>query len=145
MTNNWKPATAGILTILCGSGAIIISLSLLLVAALMPENSAGEELILNAASLIAPGISITIYVAYYIVYYFIGDTVQYFYQIVSVPFALLGILAITGGIFAIQRRRWGWAIAGSIGALLCNFIPGLIAVVLTAISKKEFNKSGGNS
>jgi uncharacterized protein involved in cysteine biosynthesis len=139
MSNTWKPVTAGVLDILCGCGAVIIFLALSTLTVLVQAEAAtGSELILTMASMIAPGISVAVYIAYYIAYYFIGDASQYFYSIVSAPFALLGILAVIGGILAIQRKQWGWSIAGSVAALLCNFIPGVIAVILTAMSKSEF-------
>jgi hypothetical protein len=139
VTETWKPVAAGILDILCGSAAIIVFLALLVLTLFIPaESAAGGDPILAAASLIAPGISVAVYVAYYIAYYFVGDATQYFYPVVSAPFAILGILAIAGGIFSIQRKRWGWSVAGTIAALVCNFVPGVIAVILTAISKTEF-------
>ena len=48
------------------------------------------------------------------------------------------VLAIIGGIFSLQRKRWGWALAGSIIAILPFSILGLAAVILVALSKDEF-------
>jgi len=139
MSDSWKPVIAGILNILCGIGAVIIFLALLLFTALMPlDPAAGGEAIINLALMIAPGISVATYVAYYIAYYFIGCSPDYFYPIVAAPFAILGVLAVTGGIFGIQRKHWKLLLAGSISALLCNFVPGTVSVILTAISKAEF-------
>ena len=53
---------------------------------------------------------------------------------------VLGIVSLVGGIFAIQRRIWGMALAGAICAL---FPPpvialGILAIVFVAMGKGEF-------
>jgi len=52
---------------------------------------------------------------------------------------VLGVLtAIVGGFYTLRRKIWGLALVGSIGALLCSPYFGIPAIVLTALSKKEF-------
>ncbi|MFC1970546.1 hypothetical protein ACFLV0_01220 [Chloroflexota bacterium] len=51
---------------------------------------------------------------------------------------IVGALALIGGIFAVQRKQWGWALAGSIAAIFSLIILGIPAVILVAISKNEF-------
>lgn len=52
---------------------------------------------------------------------------------------MLGVLAaIVGGFYTLRRKVWGLALVGSIGALLCSPYFGIPAIVLTALSKKEF-------
>lgn len=51
---------------------------------------------------------------------------------------ILGIIAILGGVFAIQRKSFGIAVLGGIFGLLGWFIPGLIGLILVAISRDEF-------
>ena len=46
--------------------------------------------------------------------------------------------AVVGGVFALQRKKWGWALAGSICALVPLFVLGVASVVLTAVSRDEF-------
>ena len=58
--------------------------------------------------------------------------------LVTVPLIAIVVLAIIGGIFCLQRKRWGWALAGSIIAILPFSILGIVAVILVAISKDEF-------
>ena len=58
--------------------------------------------------------------------------------IVLVPLIAIVVLAIIGGIFCLQRKRWGWALAGSILSILPFSILGLVAVILVALSKDEF-------
>jgi hypothetical protein len=60
------------------------------------------------------------------------------YGVAGVFCIIVGALGIIGGIFAIQRKRWGWALAGAIVGCL-SFLPlGVGAVVLIAMGKAEF-------
>jgi hypothetical protein len=60
---------------------------------------------------------------------------------VSVVYFILHAVALAGGILALQRRMWGFALAGAI----CSFFSGwgwflgVAAIVLIAISKPEFD------
>ena len=58
------------------------------------------------------------------------------------PLAILcflsGIIAIAGGIAAFNRRRWGFAMAGSIAAVFGFFPVGIAAVVFTILAEPEF-------
>jgi len=58
--------------------------------------------------------------------------------ILTVLSFVLGIFALVGGICAVQRKRWGWALTGSICALVPTFVLGLAAIILTALSRDEF-------
>jgi hypothetical protein len=51
--------------------------------------------------------------------------------------AALGILAIVGGISALQRRRWGLALAGAIAAMLPLFPLGIASVILIGLAKSN--------
>jgi len=55
-----------------------------------------------------------------------------------IPLVILVALAIVGGIYAIQRRRFGLALTGAIAALLPFSFLGLASIILLAISKEEF-------
>ena len=57
---------------------------------------------------------------------------------ITLPLLVLGALALVGGVFALQRRRWGWALAGSIAAFFPFGLLGLLATIFTAMSKEEF-------
>lgn len=63
---------------------------------------------------------------------------QYTFLSISILLNIAGILAIAGGIYALRRKKWGLALAGSIAALSPMLLPGIAAIVLTARSKKEF-------
>jgi len=57
---------------------------------------------------------------------------------IGIPLFLCGVTSIIGGIFAVQRKIWGLALAGSIAAFFPVWIFGLMATIFTAISKDEF-------
>ena len=60
--------------------------------------------------------------------------------IIGSPIIVLGIIAVVGGIYAIRKRAWGLALAGSICALLIPppFILGILAIVFITMGKDEF-------
>ena len=74
---------------------------------------------------------------YYEWYYDIGIALGVLI-ILTVLSLAVGILALLGGIYAVQRKKWGLALAGSIFAIFPSFILGLAAIILTALSKNEF-------
>ena len=56
----------------------------------------------------------------------------------AAPTLIIGILALVGGVYALQRKMWGWALAGSIAAILACLPLGIAATVLLTQSKYEF-------
>lgn len=108
MQKTWMPMVAGILDIIAGSFGLILAFIFVLLGGVMR---------------------------------FIPQVPPYLFPIftaLSLPFAIVGILAIVGGIYALKRKIWGLALAGSIAAFFPSWILGLTAIVLTALSKNEF-------
>ena len=59
----------------------------------------------------------------------------------AVPIAF-GIVAIIGGIFALRRRIWGLALAGTILALpliIPGTVMGILSLIFLVRSRKEFS------
>jgi len=56
----------------------------------------------------------------------------------SLPLLAAVVLAILGGIFAFKRKAWGWVLAGSIAAIFLSWPLAIAAIVLTVMSKAEF-------
>ena len=56
-----------------------------------------------------------------------------------VPVLAILALEIAGGILSLQRKKWGWALAGSIVAILPFSFLGIAATILVALSKNEFD------
>jgi len=110
MTDNktWMPMVAGILDIIAGGWGLILAFAVVFIGAVTR---------------------------------FIPDVPPYLFPIftaLSLPFAIVGTLAIVGGIFALRRKIWGLALAGSIAAFFPCWILGLPAIVFVALAKKEF-------
>jgi hypothetical protein len=57
---------------------------------------------------------------------------------IGVLLIIFAIIAIVGGVFALMKRTWGLALAGSIFALFCAWIFGIPAIVFTVMGKGEF-------
>jgi len=109
---NWMPLTAGILEIICGVWAIIVSFALVLVGTIFRTLS-----VPNVPAFVGPLIGV-----------------------MSIPFALFGILAIVGGIFALRKKIWGLALAGAIISIFSPYmiLLAIAAIVFVALSREEF-------
>jgi len=59
--------------------------------------------------------------------------------ICGVVWIVLGIVAILGGIFSIQRKHFGLAILGAILGLGGYFIFALIGIILIAVGREDFD------
>ena len=57
---------------------------------------------------------------------------------VLVFYTVAAVFPIIGGIYALQRRHWGWALAGSIITIFRMFILGVLATIFVAMAKDEF-------
>jgi len=60
--------------------------------------------------------------------------------LISSILLIIGILSVFGGICASRRRNWGWALTGSICALIVEFPLGIVSTILLALSKDDFEK-----
>jgi hypothetical protein len=61
-----------------------------------------------------------------------------FYGVWGVLMLVAAVLSLVGGLQALKRRSWAWALAGSIGAVVGFFPVGIAAIILVAQSKDEF-------
>ena len=58
---------------------------------------------------------------------------------ISIPLFIMSMVAIIGGIYAVQRKVWGLALAGAICAIVLPVqLLGILSVIFIAVSKKEF-------
>jgi len=108
MEKTWMPTVAGILDIIAGSLGLIVACGIAIIGSLMG---------------IVPDFR---------------EFLPVYLLILVVPLVLVKILAIIGGIYTLRRKNWGLALAASIAAFLPFSPLGLAAIVLTALSKKEF-------
>ena len=59
---------------------------------------------------------------------------------IAVVFAVKAIMAIVGGICALQRKNWVMAIVGAIAACVPLSLLGIVALILTALSRDQFRQ-----
>jgi uncharacterized BrkB/YihY/UPF0761 family membrane protein len=57
---------------------------------------------------------------------------------ILVPAIIIIALELAGGILSLQRKRWGWALAGAIVSILPFSFLGIAATILVALSRNEF-------
>ena len=57
---------------------------------------------------------------------------------IGAPLIILGIVAIVGGVYALRRRLWGLALAGSICTLVGPWLLGILAIIFVILGKGEF-------
>jgi MFS family permease len=117
----WKPTTAGILSIVAGAlnglMAIGIIVAIIFVGSLSPmimDYIPPED---------AP---------------FIMPLVVPMLIVILVFSVAATVFPIIGGVYALRRRGWEWALAGSIIAIFRTFILGLLATIFVAMAKDEF-------
>ena len=115
MEKTWMPTVAGILDIVAGAlsfvGIIFALFGILMLGSvgdMYQSMGIPETLILTIAAIFA------------------------------IFAVIVDILAIIGGLYALQRRNWGMALTGSIAAVFASWPLGIAAIVLTVLSKKEF-------
>jgi hypothetical protein len=59
--------------------------------------------------------------------------------IIGIPFVILGIVALVGGICSLQRKNWGIGLAGAICAVFPGSgLLGILSIIFVSLSKKEF-------
>ncbi len=116
----WKSTTAGILEIIDGSFSALISVTMIIGAAVIGSGAAW--LGLNASDFDGMALSVV-------------ATILLVVALVVLAFAVLEIL---GGISAVQRKRWGLALAGGIASAIPFNLIGIFAIILLALSKDEF-------
>jgi hypothetical protein len=110
MEKTWKPTTAGILSIIAGALGLI-----------------GGIIVLVLGGTIA-GVGLSAAVPRWIM----------IFGAIAIPIIILGIVAIVGGIYALKRRIWGLALAGSICSLICVWFLGIPAIIFAIMGKDEF-------
>ena len=118
----WKPIVAGILNIVGGALRILGSIGVIIgIMFFLPvSTTVGPGPVPEFGRWLIPGVMETI-------------------LLIAIVFLLIvGILPIIGGIYALQRRKWGLALAGSIVAIFGSSMMGILATIFTALSKDEF-------
>ncbi len=122
MERTWKPTAAGILSIIAGIVGAITGLAVVVIIFLAGTSL---EFLLKIAS--EPNQEI--------------PAVVWFEAGILIVILVIAVLAIVGGVYALRRRIWGLALAGSICALVPFVIPGILAIIFVSQSKSEFEST----
>ena len=116
----WKPVTAGILNIISGAISALCAIFFIIAIAFIDtwwflvDMVPPEDL-----PFIAPFVSAVLIIL----------------LVLSIIHA---VFPIVGGVFALQRRRWGWALGGSIIAIVGVFPLGVLSTIFVAMARDEF-------
>jgi len=117
MDKSWWPTIAGILNIVTGSLGIINGLLVMAGIAVFSAIGAGCGALVEFVPF-GPILLLAI----------------------VIPFVLLNIVSIVGGVCALNKKRWRLALAGSITTFFVNWVFGAAAVVFIGLSRSEFDR-----
>ena len=116
----WKPTTAGILNII--SGALSVQGVIGLVFAIVVGDIRKDILTICPPEYLP---SVTPLIPTILI-------------ILLLLFIIQTVFPIIGGVFALQRMKWGWALAGSIIAIVAMFPLGVASTIFVVMAKGEF-------
>ena len=120
METTWKPIVAGILNIIVGIFNLLGILVIIVVLVAIGSGILALSSIMNLVPIWLSGIA------------------QGLLLIIAIILAIFSAIPLVGGIYAVQRKNWGLALAGSIVAILSSMPLGIASTVLVALSKNEF-------
>jgi phage-related protein len=115
----WKPVMAGILDIVGGAIGMVGGLLLVVLSSLFQVIR--ETLRMDPAVIQSIEQAISSLIALPVVYTFIG------------------IVSIIGGVYALQRRIWPFALAGAISSCIAFPFFGIPSIIITALARDEFS------
>ena len=120
MEKTWKPISAGILNIISGAfGALSVIALIIVIVAIDTWKFLVTVTPLEDLPFVAS----------------IINAVLITLLVLSIMHT---VFPVVGGVFAIKRRKWGWALTGSIIAILVAFPLGVASTIFVAMSKDEF-------
>ncbi len=120
----WKPIVAGILNIIAGVLSLLGALGVIIGIIVFIYVGSAPFLAYMWGDLADLGIGL--------------NSLIIILVIAAIFSAILGILPLIGGIYALQRKKWGLALAGSIVAIFGSSIMGILATIFIAMAKDEF-------
>ena len=120
----WKPTVAGILNIIAGVLSLLGAIGVIIGVIVFVSVGSAPFLAYMWGDLgdlgIGPNFLIIILV------------------IAAIFSAVLGVFPLIGGIYALQRKKWGLVLAGSIIAIFGSTPLGIASTIFIALSKDEF-------
>ena len=94
--------------------------------------TAGILIIVSAAIKLLTALGVIIGLAFYTTtssHFSVGISETGILLAIMIPFLVLGIVALIGGIYTLRRKVWGMALAGAIAAFLPTSILGVLAII----------------
>ena len=122
METTWKPIVAGVINIVVG---VFTLLGMFIISIILVGISGSMFALSRVADLIPLWLS---------------SFGQFVTVIIAISLIVFSALPLIGGINSVQRKNWGWALTGSIVAILSSAIFGIASTVLVSLSKNEFEK-----
>ncbi len=120
----WKPTVAGILNIVAGVTGLLGAIGVII--GIIVFVSVGSAPFLADMWRDIGGLGV-------------GPNLLIIILVIAAIFsAVLGIFPLIGGIYALKRKKWGLALAGSIIAIFGSSVMGILATIFTVMSKNEF-------
>jgi hypothetical protein len=119
----WKATAAGIINIVGGALNGLMALGLIIALLVVGSINLADFMTAEEAAFIAPFI-VPIMVA------------------VLVTAIIAAVFPIIGGVFALRRKGWGWALAGSIILIIAMFgrpVLGILSTIFVSMAKDEFD------
>jgi hypothetical protein len=115
----WKPTVAGILNIIAGVLSLLGFIGVIVAIVIVSSS----PFIFDYIPEMVP----------------ITGLLETIMALVAVYLLITGVLPLLGGIYALQRKKWGWALAGSIVAIIGSTVFGIASTILIALSNDEFD------
>jgi len=120
-TQPWKSTVAGVLTLVIGAIDVIAFLGCMITVIFFNNSPRFVNYIEDQ------------------IYPMTTDLFNAMMVFAAVVFAVAAVLAILGGISALERKRWGLALAGAIVSIIGPWWPiGVTGTVFTALARDEF-------
>jgi len=125
----WKPIAGGILNIITGALSVVFAILIIIAIFTVGHINWTQYVPAEQVQYILP-IVIPILIAFLVIA------------------VIIAVFSLLGGIFALQRRKWGWALTGSIIAIIgistsmftwgSTTLLGILATIFIAMAKEEF-------
>ncbi|MFC1939603.1 hypothetical protein ACFLXO_02830 [Chloroflexota bacterium] len=116
----WKPVVAGILNII--SGVLSVSSVIGIVNAIVAGDTGKSILDISPPEDLP----------------FVEPLIPAILIILLLLAIIVALFPVIGGVFALQRMKWGWALAGSIIAIPAMFPLGVASTIFVVMAKDEF-------
>ena len=120
MQETWKPTVAGILNIVAGVLSLFFFFGVIIAIIAVGTASLAPATIPFIEPGTAPSFVLSV----------LG--------VIAVISIILTILPLIGGMYAVQRKKLGLALVGSVFAIFGSVIFGLAATILLTLSRDEF-------